>query len=493
MKPTHISRGGQGMPTTHLTSLAVVAALGVATARSEADDVVVRRLEPLHVLALPMTGSHAQHEQAFARLSAELRTLKAVPKGAPFGRYLNDPRQVPEAELRWEIGVPVGDDVKAQAPFEVKDLPGGETAILVHEGEYASSASAWPRLLEWVVSHGYRPAGQAMQIYLGNPDLSGAAGPRTELRLPVARRERPISDATAASLLSGSWAASEDLRIVVHTPNAPDRALTDGHRDFKPSWSPDGTMLTFFRLVTGAPEFKDWRTQLCVIKADGTDLRQLTSGAYADFNPTWTRDGTQRIVFNRYSPQGGWHNRAYWTSPDAAPGQEQLVSDPSFPYFEWVTGALHDGRLFVDRVTPTSVDSYLLRPDPGRTGRYEHLQRPTGQVWHKLTISPSETRVAYMLDRDRNAATYEDVILCYANLDLAALTISDQVEITKASAGAIREYPAWARDETLIYYDSNELGRYQLFAYRLADAVTRRVSPHADRDYQFVALEGLPR
>jgi AraC family transcriptional regulator len=481
------------MLTATLTRLAVIAALGVAAAASGDDDVVVRRLEPLHVLALPMTGSHAQHDQAFARLSAELRALKVVPKGGAFGRYFNDPRQVPEAELRWEIGVPVGDDVRAQPPFEVKDLPGGETAILVHEGEYASSASAWPKLLEWVLSHGYRPVGPAMQIYLGNPDLSGAAGPRTELRLPVARTEGSISDAAAPSLLPGSWAASEDLRIVVHTPHTPDRALTDGHRDFKPSWSPDGTMLTFFRLVTGGPEFRDWRTRLCVIKADGTGFRELTSGDYADFNPTWTRDGTQRIVFNRYSPDGGWHNRAYWTSPDAAPGQEQLVSDPSYPYFEWVTGALRDGRLMVDRVTPTSVDSYLLRPKPGRAGRYEHLKRPTDQVWHKLTISPSETRVAYMLDRDRNSATYEDVVLCYADLDLATLTISNQVEITKAAAGIIHEYPAWSRDETLIYYDSNELGPYQLFAYRLADAVTRRVSPQVDRSYQFVALEGLPR
>jgi Tol biopolymer transport system component len=252
-------------------------------------------------------------------------------------------------------------------------------------------------------------------------------------------------------------------------------------------------MLTFFRLVTSGPEFKDWRTRLCVIKADGTGLRELTSGEYADFNPTWTRDGTQRIVFNRYSPEGGWHNRAYWTTPDAAPGQEQLASDPSYPHFEWVTGALRDGRLLVDRVSPTSVDSYLLRPDPGRTGHYEHLERPTDQVWHKLTISPTEKRVAYMLDRDRNSATYEDVVLCYADFDLATRTVSNQVEITEPGTSVIHEYPAWSRDETLIYYDSNRLGRYQLFAYRLADAVTRRVSPHADRDYQFVALEGLPR
>lgn len=41
--------------------------------------------------------------------------------------------------------------------------------------------------------------------------------------------------------------------------------------------------------------------------------------------------------------------------------------------------------------------SFLLTPNPGRVGTYEEISRPTTQLWHKLSVSPSETKVAYML------------------------------------------------------------------------------------------------
>jgi AraC family transcriptional regulator len=483
-----------------LAALTALAAGPFAPASAETPSAKVETIRPLHALVLPMTGPHSQHDEAFARLAAHLRSLGAVPVGPPFGRYFNDPKQVPEANLRWEVGLPVGPGVEAPAPFEVKDIPGGETAILVHEGPYESSGTAWPVLLDWLARRGYRPVGPAMQLYLGDPSRAGAEGPRTELRLPVRRvtssAASPAADAPPAGAMTPSdsrWAASEDLRITIHSPDEPPQVLTSGHMDFKPSWSPDGSKLTFFRLMVSGAEFKDWRTKLCVINADGTGFRELTSGQYPDFNPTWTRDGSMRILFNRYSTEGGWRNKIYWTTATASPGEEELISDPDYPDFEWVTGALKDGRLLVDRVSATSALTFLLTPRPGRAGRYQRIARPTDRVWHKLTLSPSERRVAYMLDHDRNGATYEDVVLCYADFDAATLTISNQVAITESDSHSIDEYPAWSRDESVILYDANALGRYQIFAYHLADGTTSRVSPRTDRDYQFVALEGLPR
>jgi AraC family transcriptional regulator len=157
-----------------------------AAAPQPTETVSVATLEAQHVLVLPMRGSYAQHDAAFARLVAQLRALAAGPVGPPFGRYLNDPQQVAESDLLWEVGFPVGPGVEAPAPFEVRDLPGGQTAVLVHEGPYETSGAAWPVLLSWVSTHGYRPTGAAMQIFLGNARATGPEGPRTELRLPVA-------------------------------------------------------------------------------------------------------------------------------------------------------------------------------------------------------------------------------------------------------------------------------------------------------------------
>jgi hypothetical protein len=294
-------------------------------------------------------------------------------------------------------------------------------------------------------------------------------------------------------LITDRWASSENLQITINALHAPPQILTSGHGDFKPSWSPDGSRLTFFRAYLYGADFKDWRTTICVINADGTGFRELTSGQYPDFNPTWTRDGSNQIVFNRYSTQGGWRNQVYWTAPTGKSGDEQMLSAPDYPDWEWVTGALRDGRLFVDRFSDSSAQSFLLTPKPGGTGQYEEVERPTTLLWHKLTIAPSETRVAYMLDYDRNPSTYHDVAICYADFDARAKRITNQVIIAEPKSAYIREYPCWNKDESLVLYDANPSGKYQLYAYRLADGLTQRVSPLAGHDYQFADFEGVPK
>jgi effector-binding domain-containing protein len=62
-------------------------------------------------------------------------------------------------------------------------------ASLVCEGPYQDASQRWPLLIAWVVTHGYSISGAPMQVYTGEPDGTGARGPRTELRLPVERAE----------------------------------------------------------------------------------------------------------------------------------------------------------------------------------------------------------------------------------------------------------------------------------------------------------------
>ncbi len=288
------------------------------------------------------------------------------------------------------------------------------------------------------------------------------------------------------------WATSTDLNIVIHSLTEGPQRLTTSGNDFKPSWSPDGSMLTFFRATQYGADFKDWRSKICVINADGTGLRELTTAEYPNFNPTWTRDGTNRIVFNRYSPTGSARNQVFWTLTTADPGDEELVSDPTFASFEWVCSCLQDGRMLVDRQSARGFQSFLLTPD-GDNPTYAEVERPTTLPWHKLSLSPSETKVAYMLDFDGNIPTYNDSVICYAAFDAETLRIYDQVEITPSDLGSIQEYPAWNRDESLLVYDSNESGRYQVYAYRLADGETTKLSPDRKRSDQFADFEGLPK
>ena len=69
------------------------------------------------------------------------------------------------------------------------------------------------------------------------------------------------------------------------------RQLTNNtYFDWAPSWSPDGTQLAFISDRDG-----DW--EVFVMDADGSNQRQITNNTYLDLLPTWSPDGTQ-IAFS---------------------------------------------------------------------------------------------------------------------------------------------------------------------------------------------------
>jgi TolB protein len=65
------------------------------------------------------------------------------------------------------------------------------------------------------------------------------------------------------------------------------------------AWSPDGTQIAFIAetaMIRGAIP-----SEIYVINADGTDLRQLTDNGNVNLGPVWSPDGTQ-IAFWGYAP-----------------------------------------------------------------------------------------------------------------------------------------------------------------------------------------------
>jgi Tol biopolymer transport system component len=292
------------------------------------------------------------------------------------------------------------------------------------------------------------------------------------------------------------WVSSDNLRVTINAYGQARRFLTTGHDDYKPTWSQSGGRLAFFRALQYGSEFAAWKTKLCTIRVDGSGFRELSAGQYADFNPTWTRDGTNLIILNRYAVRGSTSNDIYLVSPDGQIGEETLISNPQNGY-EWGFSGLRDGRIFMDRVSWGSgtavARSFLLTPRPGSTGIYEEITRPTANLWHKLSVSPSETKVAYMHDNDFNMSTYNDVVLYYADFDAATRRVSNPVRITDYDLGHVCEYPRWSADESLIIYDSNRTGVYQMYAYRLADRVTARISSDAGSNSQFGSFEDVPK
>jgi Tol biopolymer transport system component len=89
--------------------------------------------------------------------------------------------------------------------------------------------------------------------------------------------------------------------------------------DESPDWSPEGSSLVF-----SERSFDGTTSALYAIGADGSGLRQLTSGTYADYRPSWSPDGTT-IVFDRRSTASSFQ---LYTVGSAGGATTQLLSSP---------------------------------------------------------------------------------------------------------------------------------------------------------------------
>lgn len=305
---------------------------------------------------------------------------------------------------------------------------------------------------------------------------------------PAVSSSKSLLPVTATDL-KGAYAKNGEL--YVNTFGTPEgKPLTTGHHDMKPSWSKTSSALVFFRLIKAAKEVPDWITAICTIKTDGTGFRQLTDGTHTDFNPTWTRDGKNLILLNRQNKV----TRGYvvmFTQSDARAGDEYAVSDSRVHTYGY--SCLKDGRLFVSYKSGYA----LMTPGRDNSAKYEPIQcelAKTGRL-DRVSVSPSETKVCFELQRGFGPYKYPGRILYIADFDAKARTVTNPKII--ANEAGDKEitylYPRWTRDESAVVYHCNKTGHNQLYMYRLKDGSTIRVSTDAGAEYLFPHGEATPK
>jgi effector-binding domain-containing protein len=149
--------------------------------------VEIKTAPAFDAVVLPMRGSFAQHDAAIERLRASLGSAGVEPTGPVFGRYLNDPAQVRERDLLWEVGYPVPHGTRAVRPFELRSFEARLVASLRLHGPYSESARSSPALFEWLAKNGYYANGDSFAFWSVASTPDGFYTPETELRVPVGR------------------------------------------------------------------------------------------------------------------------------------------------------------------------------------------------------------------------------------------------------------------------------------------------------------------
>ena len=297
-----------------------------------------------------------------------------------------------------------------------------------------------------------------------------------------------LTQATLAPSESYRGAYYKNGEIHVNTFGTPEGTpLTEGHADFKPSWSKTGDMLVFFRRLKNDPVVVNWITQICVIHTDGTGFHTLTDGTHTDFNQTWTRDGSNTPIWNRRNPASG-RFFVVRSAVGAKPGDEQAITDPS--HHSWAYTCLKDGRILVQSHPPNKKRGYyLLTPDP--TPKYEWVVCDLANqgLLDRLSLSTGETRICFEYQQGwKRKVTGRTLYM--ADFDAKSRTISNpKVIANKEGKPQWYAYPRWTRDEKAIVYHAAG----QLYMYEVASGSTRTVSAEEKADYRYPHLEGAPK
>ena len=297
--------------------------------------------------------------------------------------------------------------------------------------------------------------------------------------------------------LASVWTKEKGRRIASTTSDGQNSTITylteSQYWDYKPITSPDGSKIAFFRVTnemdkqTG--DVTVWRSKICVMNPDGTDVKELTDDTYFNGNLHWTRDGTNRITWFRITNDTGepytYSKVKIWrTSPDAVPGEEELLSDPNNPEYdrEYGHSSLKDGRIYLLR---GSWRNFLMTPDPVGKPSYEPIGYPYDPMHlHKICISHDETKISYMkqtMEDLKKGDEYMGAIICYADFDASVPAITNEVEITEQDYKRIIWYTSFSPDDRRIIYTDNG----KVFEHDIETGTNRKISTDDSVEYRY--------
>ncbi|UQA97656.1 amidohydrolase family protein [Streptomyces halobius] len=335
--------------------------------------------------------------------------------------------------------------------------------------------------------------------------LAGVAVPEASA-LPAAAASGAALSFTAATNGAGSLAPSGDRliaeiqNVLWSLPRAGGDAVALTPPDLEPTrpvYSPDGR-----RIAVCA--YRGGNFHLWTLRTDGSDLRQLTDGPWDDRGPAWSPDGT-RIAFA--SERGGdavaggpyriWVlevRTRRLTRVTGLPGQDGPHQEGAWEDFDpcwspdgsritFVRGTVADGALLSRTVASVPADG-------GGAVRTEHTEAADAKVMTPA-LSPAG-RLAYLRTTDRPGPT------CTLVVDGAPLAVEGDVEpvpprwvsrdallLTVGGQFRIVEADAPGRAETIPFTAKLPLDRSE---YRVKDYDFERTGARPVRGVHLPAL-----
>ena len=227
---------------------------------------------------------------------------------------------------------------------------------------------------------------------------------------------------------------------VMNADGSGQRQLTSGKRvDGSPSWSPDGRKIAFSSDRNG-------NTDICVIDANGSSETRLTDNPASDSNPSWSPDGaTILFTSSRDTVEATRTVREIYVMNGDGTNQTRLTHDGFVQVGKWSP----DGTriLYTSQFTGTGpLGIYLMKPDG--TDRLTILSDEE-QTNSSPSFSPDGTKIVFHSvrpDESSPVGLFEGI--CIMNADG-----SNQVRLSKF--GDRDGAPSWSPDGRWIVFNSD--------------------------------------
>jgi effector-binding domain-containing protein len=169
------------------TALSVLVVLA-CVAFGFGQDVQIKDQTPFVYAYLECTGSYSQISAKIGEFLGDYFSQGLGPFTGVMALYLNGPGEVPEAELKWRIGMPIAADASPAAPLQKGEFSYPKVASYLYVGPYEKVGEAYTKVMTYLDQNGWKLAGPAMETYLNNPMSVPPEKLETEIILPVEKK-----------------------------------------------------------------------------------------------------------------------------------------------------------------------------------------------------------------------------------------------------------------------------------------------------------------
>ena len=137
---------------------------------------------PYQIVYLSHTGPYHQIAEKIDRVGAMLKE-KNISRLSACGIFYDDPRVVPQDQLRSKGGFLVEGTISVEAPFGIDSVAQREVILATIKAHPAVAPfKTYPRMNEWVEQNSYEAAGPGLEIYRADGVI--------ECELPIQARKQ---------------------------------------------------------------------------------------------------------------------------------------------------------------------------------------------------------------------------------------------------------------------------------------------------------------